>query len=954
MKQLIFILLYFLFLRAAAQQPSSITIGKEEFAGIEIYDLIQNGEQELLIATDHGIFAYDSYEIKALHISDKSKRNSFFYFKANSKGDIYCTNLLGQFFRIQRDSVVLFYELADSLMNPLPRFGFTQNDEFVISSRKLLLLGADKKLQNLAEYEGTRGEFLKDSKGKLFLHYHESNGIFSIQNLKIKHLKEDKDSDPTSLLKFIDDKRFVAIRNESSEIAILSEDSIPKKIKSKEIIRSIYKLEQNELWLSSAKSGLFAFNSQLEPLYDGNKLFPDIFISAIYQDKNKNIWLGTFGRGLLFISNSDLEEISPVSQNEHPSQIQPYDSNQVLLGTYNGTVYTISDELVEDKLFQNEVKANILFRLEGSPYIIYQGNFSGAIIFNTVNKKREREINISTIKDIFTLGEREYLIATLSGVIILKINKSDSENTLKESFKLHYLYTSPNNFSGYFDLITYNYYLGTDQGLISINQSGEINEIQYQGKRIRALSITGGGSKLFIGTEKHGILIIKDNRIESFLSKKEGLSSLQVKKLIVKNNKLYIANSSAFQIWDFDLKLMSSFGKAEGMPSNVITNFALTKKRLWLLSSGKLQSILQDKIKTEKNIPSCKIIETKINGKNYNWNNGQSLNHDQNRVVFTVSAPSFKLNDVLSYKFKLKGLDQKWQYQSFNKRLIEYKFLPPGKYTLIISLIFEAKEGEQTFLDFEIKYPFWQRSWFIGILLFLSLLIIYLTHRYFLRRQASKSKLENQLIDLKLKAIQAQMNPHFIFNALNSIQDLVLKGDIENSYTYITNFSNLVRKTLDYSNHDFIDFGAEIDLLRLYLKLERLRFKTNFNYTITNNVTEDIQLPPMLIQPFVENAIAHGLFHSKKEKNLTIDFKYDKMLICCITDNGIGREKAREIYIRQQRNHESFSSNAIRERLSIFKQLFNQDIQVIYIDLKENGIAYGTQVTITIPIKKTL
>lgn len=226
-----------------------------------------------------------------------------------------------------------------------------------------------------------------------------------------------------------------------------------------------------------------------------------------------------------------------------------------------------------------------------------------------------------------------------------------------------------------------------------------------------------------------------------------------------------------------------------------------------------------------------------------------------------------------------------------------------------------------------------------------------MTYRFQMNRIRKKSKQINELNASKLTAIQSQMNPHFIFNSLNSIQDLVLQGDVENSYTYIATFSSLVRKTLNYSEKDFIDFEEEIQLIEIYLSLEKLRFKKDLDYQINTNKIDDILIPPLLIQPFIENALVHGLLHKEGFKKLTISFELNENLICTIEDNGIGREKARAIRARQRSEHVSFSGKAIQNRFDILSNIYERKFGYQYEDLVENGIATGTKVSLTIPIQ---
>jgi LytS/YehU family sensor histidine kinase len=280
-----------------------------------------------------------------------------------------------------------------------------------------------------------------------------------------------------------------------------------------------------------------------------------------------------------------------------------------------------------------------------------------------------------------------------------------------------------------------------------------------------------------------------------------------------------------------------------------------------------------------------------------------------------------------------------------------YNALAPGEYEFVVKAENQNKFSKTISYKFSIASPFYTTWWFVSLLIVSFLLIVYFIYKRQLNIQRLKAKQINELNASKLTAIQSQMNPHFIFNSLNSIQDLILKGDVEHSYSYITTFSNLVRRTLNYSDKDFIDFEQELKLLELYLSLEKLRFKKDFSYDLDSNGITDIQVPPMMIQPFIENALVHGLLHKEGEKKLKISFKLNDHLICIIEDNGIGRAQAKAIKERQRTDHESFSVQAIRKRFEILSSHFQGELGYVYEDLEENGKPSGTRVILQIPVR---
>ena len=213
-------------------------------------------------------------------------------------------------------------------------------------------------------------------------------------------------------------------------------------------------------------------------------------------------------------------------------------------------------------------------------------------------------------------------------------------------------------------------------------------------------------------------------------------------------------------------------------------------------------------------------------------------------------------------------------------------------------------------------------------------------------------EVEKQYKESELKALKSQMNPHFIFNSLNSIQDLILQQNTDSSYDYIVLFAQLVRNTLNYSSKNFIAIEKEIEFLEVYLQLEKLRFEDDFIYTIKHTNTEGLSVPSLMVQPFIENALLHGLLHKAGKKRLTIDFTFTDHLLCTITDNGIGRKGAKKIQERQGNSHESFALEAIQQRLEILKEQYGAEVGYEVFDLYEDQTPVGTKVEIKMPYQK--
>jgi tetratricopeptide (TPR) repeat protein len=224
-----------------------------------------------------------------------------------------------------------------------------------------------------------------------------------------------------------------------------------------------------------------------------------------------------------------------------------------------------------------------------------------------------------------------------------------------------------------------------------------------------------------------------------------------------------------------------------------------------------------------------------------------------------------------------------------------------------------------------------------------------------LKSEIAKNQAEKKSTESELKALKSQMNPHFIFNALSSIQDQFMFGDKVIANEQMGNFTYLTRQILNVSGKKQILIATEIDILTKYLELEKMRFKTDFEYSVTTSkiIDEDYhEIPPMLIQPFVENSIKHGLLHKSGSKKVSIHFALDEsedFIVCTVIDNGIGRKKSAEIKLKNATNHESFSTESIEQRLGIWNTTITNS--VIYEDIitDENEVV-GTKVTLKIEL----
>jgi LytS/YehU family sensor histidine kinase len=249
----------------------------------------------------------------------------------------------------------------------------------------------------------------------------------------------------------------------------------------------------------------------------------------------------------------------------------------------------------------------------------------------------------------------------------------------------------------------------------------------------------------------------------------------------------------------------------------------------------------------------------------------------------------------------------------------------------------------------------------LGIFIFRNILLKRKNEKHLreiAENEVELQKLENekQLTELEMQALRAQMNPHFIFNCLSSINRFILKNETESASDYLTKFSRLIRMVLNNSKQELIALEDELEMLRLYLDLEKLRFRNSFDYKINciNEIDADnIFIPPLILQPFAENAIWHGLMHKQGHGHLEIKLSVDKkILTCVISDNGIGRSKAAMLQSTSTEHKKSMGQQITKERLTLFNQGANEGNFLNFEDIKDDeGNEAGTRVILRLRYK---
>ncbi len=331
------------------------------------------------------------------------------------------------------------------------------------------------------------------------------------------------------------------------------------------------------------------------------------------------------------------------------------------------------------------------------------------------------------------------------------------------------------------------------------------------------------------------------------------------------------------------------------------------------------------------------------------------LNADQNNLKFLFDT---KIGPGADRKIRaiLEGYNEDWIEIGYFQRSLNYIDLEPGDYTFkVCTESYGCDEDYGTFA-FTIAPPFYQSNTFqiASASLFLLLLGggVYVNRVRKYRKKRKEAEINRKLAETELKALRAQMNPHFLFNTLSSIQSLVNTNDLDGANKYISKYAQLTRMILDHSDKTTVPLSEELLTLELYVELESLRF--NFNHKVEVDKSVDLynlEIPPTLIQPFVENAINHGIAGKGKEGMVSVKLQQsDNLLICTIEDNGIGRKVSEEQKSKNQVGHRSYGISLTKERLKVLNARYGSDLSIDIQDLYTDNKPSGTLVNIYITL----
>ncbi len=447
-----------------------------------------------------------------------------------------------------------------------------------------------------------------------------------------------------------------------------------------------------------------------------------------------------------------------------------------------------------------------------------------------------------------------------------------------------------------------------------------------------------------------------------------GLLSNNINRIKADGDFMWIAGDKGIQQLCLKTSTFKNLTRQDGILTYSISDIEILGDKIYFAGSENVFSI-DRKLAFKKFQPlEVYFTEVLVNDKKVPLASSYSISQEESLFEIAFNSNGLRAMTSGRYEYRLQGLSEVWKTVAYGNNRISFSSIPQGDYVMQLRTVTDT--GETVSLKeiaLEVTVPFYKTLWFwILVMSLLTIAIVFYYKRKLRFRESEKQKAleqiqqDRKLTQLKLENLRSQMNPHFVFNALNSIQDYIVRNHKTLASDYLGKFADLIRTYLEHSTVSKITLAEEIETLEMYLELEKLRFEDKLDYQIIIEPdldTRQVLIPTMLIQPYAENAIKHGLLHRKKDRLLTISLRADqdqKILYCLVKDNGVGRRRAQEINDRNHHKKKSFATSATENRLQLLNYGNSKKIGVEIIDLIENNQAVGTEIRINIPFETNL
>lgn len=706
------------------------------------------------------------------------------------------------------------------------------------------------------------------------------------------------------------------------------------------------------------------------------------WLSCVMVDREDNLWIGMhhtliFQQKKLFHIYKDVQ----ASEGTEFFSICKKKNNDILLGASKGEIYQLKGTNIQLKEHLPNIHSEIKTITEDSRgWLWYVSGVDGILIRKSNGIEHIKNIDGQPLEGYSFLQEDDAgNIWTGGDGTLTKIVIDKKDNVVK--CKNYYSHLPGDNWFTFLDGIKGNgdkYWFAGAQGLFTFSNDS-LQPYWFTNTPLRSnfTSIQKDrNNEVWLATKGEGIWnCFFDKRENIQFNRKfgmqEGLNTDIYTGLICdKQNNIWAISYSGISLirQRSASYFISNYNGRHGFIDKNYHNTMLFQQNdhtIWAVTSSALAWFDPKDFDKPADAPTLVLNSIQVSDSTYFMDDVDDppvFPYNKNNLSFNFSGIHFSNPQAVKYFYRLSGSDTGWT-DGGNEKIIHFQRLAPGRYVLQVKAMLDSDNASRIMtVAFTIRHPFWFTWWFItGGALLIVLLAWYITSRRITairKKETEKNAIKKQITELEIKALKSQMNPHFVFNSLNSIAHLIASNQKERGIEYLAKFSQLLRMILDETENNFVLLKEEIKMLNLYLQIEALRFGDTFGHTIyaDDDIDEDdVSVPALLVHPLAENAVWHGLLHKQGERRMIIHFKKisEDVLQCIVKDNGIGIEAAK--IMKEARLNGSIQKSKgmqlVKDRLKMLEEQYNKPTFFSIADVQEeHELISGTVVTIQFPV----
>lgn len=968
---------------------ASITLSAQEFSvrqfGIDdglpsssVYEVKQDKLGYYWIATDQGLVKYDGYEFHQIGEGNSPFNRDIWWSHADQENRIWAVGAGNQLWYLENDSLQFRTLKTTGKPNVHLKRMFVDNYGNVVFLQNWLVnrinYNGDHSVTRLKRLFRPRSdappELVQASDGELYLiskapltvekihEYGDGQPIYEYPlNIQVHSQEGPSSTEPTdvTILVIINQDSIYTINNDvlTAHIkGVTSNHKFPAHEKITELSYRVNVLKNMVAFIHSNGSFITDKNFNHLPQYD---FISQYNINTVYEDHEGCLWISTTDQGLIYQSTDAVATETIQLGSEMRSAVVAIDQTlvgDIWVGYRNGNICQVNNgELNCFRPRPTTIKDPnwMLYDLQCTSSFIAAsvGNFEVHFYEPQPFIQEPELVNVHQFHVVKSISKdyRDQLnVSDYYHSYSIRSHQGAKSAPVQKTAYRSFAYTTNGKES---ELIS------TDAGLKIIHSSGDSILIESD-SRIRKFEAAGTHGTFGINSGRGAVLIRKD-----ILLPIKPLENLLVRDLDLENdsvlwaatNKGIIALHHTQDGFTFRRKLTL----AHGLPTVDATAILVNDTNIYVGTSKGLSIIDRSFLSRQETSTSVILEGITLSGREIPIDQLTELPPSQNSIVFNYVFISPKSDGQIKYEYRLIGLDEDWKQTSSTS--VEYSFLPPGKYAFELKAYnINGIESNNTLnIEFSVRQFWWKTAWFIlgfNLLLIAVAILLYSARVRRIKREESEStEINRRLADLKLNALRSQMNPHFVFNVLNSIQECFLNQDLEEANQYLSDFSKLMRLFLETSGERYNTLTKELSILQPYVELERMRlqFKFKFDISVDDEIDMDeIHVPSMIIQPIVENAILHGLRYKEGEGKLSLEFTLvdSGTLKVMVQDDGIGRVRSSEINQKKKGDHESMANKIINERMELLNLSETDRLEINIEDLYTDGTPAGTKVTL--------